>query len=54
MKNNFDKAVKSMTKFILGEKEESLSDLKRKTTGFTLEPKTVRKKRKYTKRKVKK
>ena len=43
-----------MTKFILGEKEESLLDLKRKTTGFTLETKAVRKKRKYTKRKVKK
>ena len=39
--------------FILGEKEESLLELKRKTIGFQSETKPVRKKRKYTRRKKK-
>ncbi len=45
--------MNDVTNFILGEKEESLLELKRKTMGFQSETKPVRKKRKYTRRKKK-
>ena len=49
MKNIID-IMNEVTNFIVG-KEESDSDKKIKTVGF--DPKTVKKKRKYTKRKKK-
>ena len=52
MKNIID-VMNDVTNFILGEKEESLLELKRKTIGFQSEIKPVRKKRKYTRRKKK-
>jgi len=52
MKNIID-VMNDVTNFILGEKEESLLELKRKTIGFQSETKPVRKKRKYTRRKKK-
>ena len=52
MKNIID-VMNDVTNFILGEKEESLLELKRKKIGFQSEIKHVRKKRKYTRRKKK-
>ena len=52
MKNIID-VMTDVTNFILGEKEESLLELKRKSIGFQSEIKPVRKKRKYTRRKKK-
>jgi hypothetical protein len=51
MKNILD-VIDDVTKFIIGDEEDSLLDLKRKTIGFT--PNAVKPKRKYTKRKKKK
>ena len=51
MKNIID-VIDDVTKFIIGDEEDSLLDLKRKTIGFT--PNAVKPKRKYTKRKKKK
>ena len=47
---NIINVMKEVTKFIVG-KDESLADKKIKTVGFV--PETVKKKRKYTKRKKK-
>ena len=51
MKNIID-VIDDVTKFIIGDDEESLLDLKRKTVGFA--PEAVKPKRKYTRRKKKK
>lgn len=51
MKNIMD-VMNDVTKFIVGEEEESLLDLKKKTIGFVAD--AVKPKRKYKKRKKKK
>ena len=50
MKNILD-VIDDVTKFIIGDEEESLLDQKKKTIGFT--PNSVKRKRKYTRRKKK-